>query len=180
MTPEEHYRAGEQLLGQAQTMDPSLPVVTGGVAETLRLAHAEFRAAEVGVMLGRPSGGKVEQQFPISEELAGERTALYGITVADQLNAQRHAPPNIDVVPDGDSLTGFRTVSNRPDTAARLAEQAAMLLKINGELERLTTISDVNQACMSQDSLNAARERAYGRGIAMAVQRVREIMDEGA
>lgn len=185
MTPEGHYEDAEAHIAAAELR------AEGGKDHSAAKLHfhaadLHLRAAEVGVMLGRPRSGKVEivgTQLPFSEELAGERTALYGITVAEQLNAQRHAPPSVDVVPDGDSLTGFRTVANQPDTDAKLAQQTATLLKINvalDELEHIYKVYEVQKSTATDSPNTAALNRAYGRGIGAAVQRIREAMDEGA
>lgn len=195
MTPEEHYEDAEACIDAARSMadshaqhgdkDGRGAFVAGKFTQARALADLRLRAAEVGVMLGRPRGGKVEivgTQLPFSEELAednGVTGLTNGITVADQLNAQRHAPPSVGVVPDGDSLTGFRIVANQPDTDAKLAQQTATLLKINGALNELDYIYseyEKRKTAATDSSNTAALHRAYGRGIGAAVQRVREAM----
>jgi hypothetical protein len=188
MTPEEHYRAGEQLLGHAQTMDPSLPAVTTE-AEALRLAHAEFRAAEVGSALRERWGHDelprvAERPLDIADLAAmnAERRtaraldAVKAVTVGwakgqydDKLDAFDAVRAIIDGQPDGPGT--FDEPGVRYVPADRRAEQT--VTKINGTLRELDRIVNVYAQRTSAEDL------AYGRGLANAVQRIHDAMDRG-
>lgn len=90
---------------------------------------------------------------------------------ADKLDAFDAVRAIIDGQSDGPGAPDDRTADVVTDQLNDL------LSNINGTLHELDRIIGVYTQRM--DTANAAQERAYGRGIEYAVQRVREAMDRG-